>query len=110
MYESIETQIRKSLWELAMSQMSLDGFRDWFVPISWNIEKTREPEAIELAHYIDGVLAEASSGAWTEDELREELARPFEAELSALDVVGDPSPFPISQFVAPFANNSAVAA
>lgn len=77
MNESIEDQIRKSLRELEMGHLSLDGFREWFVPISWNIERVGSFEAVELAHHIDGVLAEASSGNWTDTALREELVRPF---------------------------------
>ncbi len=53
--------------------MSLDAFRAWFVPLSANMEQSGEPQAIELAHRLDGILAEASSGGWTENELLEEL-------------------------------------
>jgi hypothetical protein len=73
MTDTIENQIRKARWECAKGRMSLDAFRAWFVPLSWNIEESAEPQAIELAHHIDGILAEASSGGWTEDELLEEL-------------------------------------
>jgi len=97
MTDTIENQIRKALWECAKGRMSLDAFRAWFVPLSWNIEESAEPQAIELAHHIDGILAEASSGAWTENELLEELISPFVAIPFAQSVVGDPSPFPISQ-------------
>jgi len=90
--------------------MSLDEFRAWFVPISWNIEESNEPQAIELAHRLDSVLAEASSGAWTEEQLHEELAGPFVADSFAQDVVGDSSRFSVPQFAADPATNSAVAA
>src|ERR1700733_1170233 len=73
MTETIENQIRTALWECANGRRSLDAFRAWFVPVSSNIEQSGEPPAIGLAHHIDGVLAEASSGGWTEDELLEEL-------------------------------------
>jgi hypothetical protein len=95
MDDHLENQIRKSLWECANGSMSLDDFRSWFVPLSWNIEESREPQAIELAHRIDGILAEASSAGWTEDELLEELTSPFSA--NPHHVVGDPSPFQIPQ-------------
>lgn len=69
MTDTIENQIRKALWECPKGRMSLDAFRAWFVPLSSNIEQSGEPRAIELAHHVDGVLAEASSGGWTENEL-----------------------------------------
>jgi hypothetical protein len=90
--------------------MSVDEFRSWFVPISWNIEQSNEPRAIELVYHVDGVLAEASSEAWTEEQLHEELAGPFVADPSAQEIVGDPSPFQISQYAAPSVTNTAVAA
>jgi hypothetical protein len=73
MTDTIENQIRRALWECAKERMSLGEFRAWFVPLSANIEQSGEPHAMELAHHIDGMLAEASSGGWTEIELLEEL-------------------------------------
>jgi hypothetical protein len=73
MTDTIENQIRKALWECANGRTSLDVFRAWFVPLSGNIEQSGEPQAVELAHHLDGILAEASSGSWTENELLEEL-------------------------------------
>jgi hypothetical protein len=69
----LENQIRKALWEYASSRVSLDEFRSRFVPISWDIEKSQDPAAIKLAHHIDGILAEASTAGWTEEQLHEEL-------------------------------------
>jgi len=97
MSESVETQIRRALWECAKRRKSLDEFRAWFVPLSWNIEESKDAQAIKLAHHIDGILAEASSGGWTEDQLQEQLTSPFVATSFAESVVGDPSPFPIPQ-------------
>jgi hypothetical protein len=54
--------------------LALDDFRAWFVPLSLDVEQSDQPEAIQLAHHIDGVLAEASSADWNEDDLRQELA------------------------------------
>ena len=81
MAEHLENQIRKALGECANGRMSLDEFRARFVPLSSNIEESGEPQAIELAHHIDGILAEASSAGWSEDELHEELASRFVARL-----------------------------
>jgi len=84
MAERIDNQIRKKLVLCANGQVSLDDFRAWFVPLSWGIENSENSEAIELAYKIDGVLAEASSAKWPEDQIRRELARisrPFAHEL-----------------------------
>lgn len=77
MAERLEDQIRQALWQCSVERMSLDDFRAWFVPRSLNIEECGEPAAIELAHRIDGILAEASSAGWSDDELREELSQPL---------------------------------
>jgi hypothetical protein len=61
--------------------VSKPEFQDWYAPLSWNIEATRDEQTISIVHEIDGVFGEASSAEWAEEELREELARtirPFE--------------------------------
>ena len=104
----LENDIREMLWRFASVDKSFDNFLEWFVPISCNIEQSGDDQAIQLAHYIDGILLEASSSHWDEKDIREELARPFVADLFARDVVGDP--FQIPQFAAPSVTNTAVAA
>jgi hypothetical protein len=97
MSETVDSQIRKALWKYIEGKISLDDFHAWFVPISWNIEESHEPQAIQLAHEIDGILAEASSADWSESDIYEELSRLFLASPLAENVYGDPSPFPVSQ-------------
>jgi hypothetical protein len=106
----LENQIREMLWQFAKGDKSFDDFLECFVPISCNIEQGGDDQAIQLAHHIDGILSEASSAHWDENDIREELARPFVADSFARDVVGDPSPFPVPQFAAHPVTNSAVAA
>jgi hypothetical protein len=77
MARQFENQIREALGRVANNHLSLDDFRNWFVPVSWNIEGSGEPEAIDLAHRIDGVLAEASAVGWSEQDIREELSTLF---------------------------------
>jgi hypothetical protein len=67
-------QIRIRIDCCVSSQDSLDLFREWFVPVSWDIEQTGDLEAKALAYRIDGLLGEASSAHWTDDQLRAELA------------------------------------
>jgi hypothetical protein len=97
MENTIESKIWNALWKYAERDTSLDEFRSWFVPVSWNIEESGEAAAIELAHHIDGILSEASSGEWTEEQLHQELSRPFWVSPYGENVFGDASPFPISQ-------------
>ena len=92
----IADQIRGKLWRYASEQESLDEFLQWFVPVSCNIEESQDPEAIDIAHYIDGILAEASSAEWNEEDIRKELGRPFVADEFGEDSVGL-NPFPIPQ-------------
>jgi hypothetical protein len=67
-------QILGELRKCVDRRLSMDEFRAWFVPLSLEIERSGQPPAIELAHRLDGILAEASSANWSEDDLRQELA------------------------------------
>jgi hypothetical protein len=71
---SLLDQICRQIERCISGQTSLDEFRAWFVPISWNIEDCGEPDTIQLAFRIDGILSEASSGQWTDHDIVEELA------------------------------------
>lgn len=96
---ALENQIRRELWRYANRRISFDDFLEWFVPISCGIEESGEADAVELAHQIDGILAEASSAGWSDEDIHEELARPFVPGRGAENIVGDPSavPIPVSQ-------------
>lgn len=79
---SLANQIRSQIERCVSGKSSLDEFRAWFVPVSWNIEESADAEAVKLAYRIEGILGEASSGHWTDQELMEELtqiSRPFAA-------------------------------
>jgi len=93
----LESQIRQELSRYVSREESLAQFLQWFVPVSIDIDESGDDDAIQLAHRIDGVLAEASSAQWSEKDIHEELERPFVSDLVAEDVVGDPSPFSTSQ-------------
>ncbi len=47
---SLENQIRHQLERCVSGQGSLDEFRNWFVPISLDIEDSGQPGAIELVY------------------------------------------------------------
>jgi hypothetical protein len=70
----LDIQILVELRKCVDRRMSMDEFRAWFVPLSMEIEQSGQPRAIELAHCIDGILAEASSADWGDDDRRQEMA------------------------------------
>ena len=72
-FMALENQIRRELWRYANRQISFDDFLEWFVPISCGIEESGEADAVELAHQIDGILAEASSAGWSGEDIRMSL-------------------------------------
>jgi hypothetical protein len=67
-------QILAELRKCEDQSLSLEDFRARFVSVSLDIEQSGQPEAIELAHHLEGILAEASSADWSENDLRQELA------------------------------------
>ena len=68
-----ELEIRRWLTRYLSGEISLREFEDWFVPVSWDVEKTENNFAIELAHTIELRLAEFSSGHRSEDDLQSSL-------------------------------------
>jgi hypothetical protein len=93
----LESQIREKLLGYAVRMISFDDFLEWFVPVSCGIEQNGDCDAKDLAHHIDGILAEASSAGWSPEDIHAELSRPFVVSPFAENVVGDPSPFPVSR-------------
>jgi hypothetical protein len=57
-----------------VNEVSLEEFRDWFAPISVDVEQTDDHDVIQLVYQIDGVLSESSSGHWPLDVLLQELS------------------------------------
>ncbi len=107
MTEHLEMKILEALWKLGHRQSSLDDFRGWFVPVSCNFEpSSKHPLATDWVHWIDGVLAEASSGGWSEEEILQELTAPFVPKF-AENSVGDPRPKQTSESNARFSLNVA---
>jgi hypothetical protein len=84
---AIDLEIRDWLARYLNGDLSLHQFEDWFVPVAWNIEQTKNPKANELAGEVELRLAEFSNGHWTEAELRsrlEPLVSIYETELVPL--------------------------
>lgn len=87
MHEPLGHQIGRRLSDFVDGRTCLQDFRKWFVPLSITIEESGDDAATALAHEIDGLLAEASSAGWTEEDLKEELAslgQPFASRERAI--------------------------
>lgn len=86
----LDAQIRNEVLRYVNGIVSLDGFRNWFVPRSLDVEESQNLAAIVLAHRIDGILGESSAANWSEDDIREELAKtihPFVQETGSVEVI-----------------------
>ena len=71
-----DLEIQKQIGRYLNSEISFDDFEDWFVAHSWNYHEAKNLIVLELVSEIELILAEFSSGHWTEDDLKERL-RPF---------------------------------
>lgn len=72
----LDVDIRRSLSRFIVGEISIEEFEDWFVAATWEVEKSGNINAIDLAREVDLRLAEFSNGHWSVDELRRKF-RPF---------------------------------
>lgn len=73
---SLASQIRDRLAHYLDGSVSLQEFDAWLVPSTWNVEQTRDRDAIDLTYEIVLRLAEFSNGDCAEPELKA-LLRPL---------------------------------
>lgn len=74
MAPSLEQRIRESVMEYIAGRLSLRQFQEWFASQTWNLESVAEAGDLQqLVNEIDLLLAESSSGHWTEQELKGKL-------------------------------------
>jgi hypothetical protein len=78
MSSPLEAAIRHHLALYLANELSLRQFDEWFVPATWDVDKTGHQPAIELAYEIILRLAEYSNGDCTEADLKK-LLRPLAA-------------------------------
>lgn len=71
MQSSLELEIRQKLAQYAVGAMTLAEFRAWFVPATWDLDDTVNPEGSRLVYEIENLYVEFTDGYWTEPELRE---------------------------------------
>ncbi len=72
--ELTEDQIRKQLSRYIAGKISLQAFRDWLVPATWDVDKWPAASLRNLVYEIKLRLAEYTSGHWSEMDLREKLS------------------------------------
>jgi hypothetical protein len=72
----LENEIRDKLGRYLLGKISLEDFKDWFVPASWNVDHSNNQAAINMVYEIELRLAEYSNGYWSENELQQ-LFRPL---------------------------------
>ncbi len=76
MNPSLDHEIRDKLGSYLLGEFSLEDFKDWFVPVSWDVDHGNNQAAIKMVYEIELRLAEYSDGYWSEDELKN-LLRPL---------------------------------
>jgi hypothetical protein len=91
MDRTVKPQIQRAVLAYLGARISLDEFRERFVPLSVNVERSKDRSAIQLAHRLDGVLGEASSAGWEEKDIREELANIIRLFVHPKKIVSDSS-------------------
>lgn len=69
---TLQEQLRRYIAD----ELTLDAFREWFTPATWEHDSTPDADARELGYEIEHRLAEFTHGDWTEQELKL-LLRPF---------------------------------
>jgi hypothetical protein len=63
-----ESELRERLARLVAGEETLRGFQAWFVPAFWDEPPTAESPGQRLAHEVELVISEYTSGAWRLEE------------------------------------------
>jgi hypothetical protein len=71
---SPDNEIRDKLGSYLLGEVSLEDFKDWFVPFSWNVEHNNNQTATNMVYEIELRLAEYSNNYWNENELKNLLS------------------------------------
>ena len=50
---SPDNEIRDKLGSYLLGEISLEDFKDWFVPVSWNIDYSNNQAAINMVYEIE---------------------------------------------------------
>jgi hypothetical protein len=82
MRTSLGAEIRDQIRSYLAGDKSLRDFQEWFVPATWDVERT-DTEAAALAYSIDLWLAEYTSNHRTKEDLDTFLTNLVRSEESA---------------------------
>lgn len=66
--------LRRDIARLVTDELTIGGFVDVVLPLSWSLQAGQDPEAEDVAHEIELRLSEHSNGHLTEGELKAALA------------------------------------
>lgn len=91
MSTQLELAIHNQLVRYLAGEITLDQFRDWFDPATWDVKPAGTTRLFQLAGEIDLRLAEFTNGHLTESELRAEL-RPLVETVATGSAGPAPSP------------------
>ena len=69
----LDGEIRTRVAAVLAGRASLHEFYDWFIPATWEVEKTGNPEAVRLTHDLVHLFSELTSGLLTRDEVKQAL-------------------------------------
>jgi hypothetical protein len=72
--QTLDAELQEQLIRYLLQEISLSQLWDWFMPLSWDVDRVAEPATAELAHDLESLLYEYSDGMWTEPELRAKIA------------------------------------
>jgi uncharacterized protein DUF3224 len=68
MTTSLVSDIHTSVARVVAGDMTIRGFEDWFVPATWDIERSDDDEAVRLAHWLLHQMTEYDSGLWNDED------------------------------------------
>lgn len=73
MARSLELEIRDRLTQYLRGKSSLQEFKAWFIPATWDVTPESDRAVHDLTTEVHLRLAEFDQQHWTEAELREQL-------------------------------------
>jgi len=69
----LDTEIRARLGRYLRGEDTLDAFREWFTPATWDVGQSGNTAAVELSNHIHHIIAEHVTGAITRGRMNERL-------------------------------------
>ena len=75
MTQPLDQEIREHLVRYLSGELSLRDFNRWFMPATWNIDRSGNDDAERLVGDIGLALAELQAGHATEEQVRVLFAR-----------------------------------